>query len=254
MLIFLLFFIWVRYYEHNLNLCLAYTSILTFVADCFLSVFLQKRDVKNNLKKQEIADAEEFANSFVFNGNAFANNFWNSLISQKHKTSKKTYYFTFFQDDCKTAFYPCYSLEKISPNDVLNIFNKLKKENIQKLIICGNAIDPQTKNFASKLPCKVLILDKFESYEKLMKKFDTFPKKTKQPQLQKQSKWQNFLAYSLNKNRAKGYIISSLILIFSSFFVRISVYYLIISSVLLFLAIFSFTNTFYNKKLPDEII
>ena len=253
-LIFLLVFIWVRYYEPNLSLCLVYTSILTFASDCLLSMFLQKRDIKTTLKKQEITDAENFANLFVLNGNAFANNFWHKTISQKHTATKKTYYTSFEKNSEKVAIYSHYTLEKLRPSDVLSIYNKLKKEKIDKIIICTNEVEPQSKTFISHLPCKMVILDKYEAYEKLMKKYNSFPEVETKINLNETSKWKSFLAFSLNRGRVKGYVFSSIILIISSFFVRASVYYLVISTILLCLAIFSFTNTYYNKKIPEEII
>lgn len=253
-LLFLLFFIWVRYYEQDLSLCLVYTGILTFAADCLLSMFLQKRDIKTSLKKQEIISAESFANQFVLNGNSYANNFWNKTLSKKYTTSKKTYYLSFEKDSSKMFLYSFYSLEKLKPNDILEIYNKLKKENPNKIIICTNEIEPQCKTFIEHLPCKIILLDKYESYQKLMKKFNSFPEIDTTINLNQTNKWKSFLAFSLNRQRAKGYVFSSIILVISSFFVRASVYYLIISTILLTLAIFSFTNTYYNKKIPEEII
>ena len=253
-LVFLLFFIWVRFYERDLSLCLVYTGILTFAADCLLTMFLQKRDVKTSLKKQEITAAENYANQFVLSGNASANTFWNKTLSKEHSTTKKTYYFTFNKDSKKVAVYSNYSLEKLKPSDVLEIYNKLKKENVDKIIICTNEIEPQAKTFVAHLPCKIVLLDKYEAYEKLMKKFNSFPQIETKINLNETSKWRTFLAYSLNRQRAKGYVLSSIVLVISSFFVRASVYYLVISTILLCLAIFSFTNTYYNKKMPEEII
>lgn len=129
----------------------------------------------------------------------------------------------------------------------------MKNFDFAKIILCVNELDDNIKEIANKLPVKFIILNKYETYEKLMKKYNVFPSEIFNFNEKTNLKFKNFLEISLNKKRASGYIFASIVLLISSFFVKVTIYYLIMSSILLLLSIFSFINPFYNKKLPETI-
>ena len=58
----------------------------------------------------------------------------------------------------------------------------------------------------------------------------------------------DFVSYSFNKNRTKGYLFSAFVLILSSLFVRATIYYCIIASILVVFAFVSQFNPYFNKK------
>ena len=176
------------------------------------------------------------------------------MLAEQFPITKKTDYIIFENDSEVCILYPQYTYDKLKISDIIGIYNITKKTNCKKIIICGNDFENGVREFATKLPIKIILLNKYESYEKLMKKYNYFPKDTIKFETTKNQTFKNILAYSFNRRRAKGYIFASLVLILSSFFVKISVYYLIISSVLLLFAIFSYTNTVYNQKLPDNVL
>ena len=66
-LIFLICFIWVRYFISNLGLCLAITAILTFSFEILIRFFLDRRLAKNKLKTEEEKLAEKISSNFIFN-------------------------------------------------------------------------------------------------------------------------------------------------------------------------------------------
>lgn len=253
-LIFMLFFIWVRFYEKNLTFALAYTAILTFAFDCLLNFIIKKRDTRANLKNSELKNAENYCNYFIFNNKQESVLFYSKLLSEQFPIIKKTDYIVFENDSEVCVLYPLYSYDKLKISDIITINNISKKTNCKKIIICASDYENGVREFATRLPIKIILLNKYESYEKLMKKFNYFPKETLNFATTKNQTFKNILAYSFNRKRAKGYIFASLVLILSSFFVKISIYYLIISSVLLLFAIFSYTNNIYNQKLPDNVL
>jgi len=253
LLIFLLFFIWVRYYEKSLALAVAYTSVLTLVFDFFLTFITKKKDLKASMKKGELAKAEGYCNNFIFNGNAVAVNFYFELLGQNFSATKKTNYVIFENNNEKNILFPYYKYDKLSIQDLVFVYEKVKKLTVNKIIICTNDVEQKTKELVSKLPIKFLILNKYETYENIMKNYNFFPDSLLNIDDNTKLNFKNFLAFSFNKKRAIGYIFSSIILIISSLFVRVTIYYLVFSSILLLMAIFSYTNTLYNKKITTDI-
>ena len=135
----------------------------------------------------------------------------------------------------------------------MDIYKKSQKFNANKIIICTSSYDKSLLSFLKLLPIKTIVLDKFEVYEKLMKPFNHFPQNSvelKKPQ----NSVSSLVAFALNKKRCKGYVVSSLILFVSSMFVKVSAYYLVISTILLLLAIFSFINSTYNPTINQDIL
>ena len=253
LLIFLLFFIWIRYYEDSLLWSVIYTTVLTFIFDFLLTFFTKKKDLKASMKKGEISKAEGYCNNFIFNGNAVAVDFYFELLGQNFTATKKTNYIIFESNGEKNVLFPYYKYDKMTIQDLVFVYEKVKKLSVNKIIICTNDVDQKTKELVSKLPIKFIILNKYETYENIMKKYDFFPNSILNIDDSTKLTFKNFLAYSFNKKRAKGYIFSSIILLISSLFVKSTIYYLVFSSILLLMAIFSYTNTLYNKKISTDI-
>lgn len=252
-LIFLLFFIWVRYYINSLILSVIITVVLTLGFDFILIYLYKKKNVKASLKKKEIAMAEGFCNNFIFNNKTVALNFYYQLLQKEFSPIKKSEYITFQKNDKTFILFPYYKFSKLNVEYLVYIFNKVKNFDFAKIILCVNELDDNIKEIANKLPVKFIILNKYETYEKLMKKYNVFPSEIFNFNEKTNLKFKNFLEISLNKKRASGYIFASIVLLISSFFVKVTIYYLIMSSILLLLSIFSFINPFYNKKLPETI-
>ena len=60
--------------------------------------------------------------------------------------------------------------------------------------------------------------------------------------------FKDFVAFSFNKKRAKGYLLSAFLLAFSAIFVRTTIYYTIVATLLVVFAIISQFNTTFNIK------
>ena len=148
--------------------------------------------------------------------------------------------------------YPYYKFEEFNTEDLILTYNSAKKLNANKLVICVNKINTNVLKIKDKLDIKIIILDKYQTYEKLFKEYNYFPQEfiIKTPK----NSFKSLVEYSLNKKRTKGYFIASIILLFSSFIVKYNIYYLIFSSILLILSLFSFINPKFNKKIEDNIL
>ena len=251
-LIFLLYFTWTRYYIKSLIWALILSSVLTLITDWLLTSFSKRKDLKKSLKKDELARAEGYCNNFIFNNKSEAVNFFYKLFN-KFSPVKRADYIFFEKENQKIVLFPFYKFNKLIMEDLIFVYNKIKDVECDKMILCINDITEPIKKIAMKLPIKFVILDKYETYEQLMKKFNIYPDKSFNFDDQQKFTFKNILAISLNRNKARGYIFASIILFISSFFVRITIYYLIMSSILLLLSIFSYINPIYNKTNSDTI-
>ena len=251
-LIFLIAFIWLRFMLDSLWLSLIISFAITLVIELF-SVFLtRKKGRKNNLKIKEKEDAENMFFSLAQDKNKM-DFFYNLAKSRHSKVLKiKSYIEILHSDSAKVILYPFMKFQKLTQDDVIELINGLKTFP-KKLVITCNDYDRNIINFAKNFPFEIVIIDKYETYFALYKEYDFYPKITI---FQEQIKYRfkDFLAYSFNRTKTKGYLISALALFVISFFVQMSIYYCVIATLLLFFALLSFTNKTYNKKIEKELL
>lgn len=262
-LIFLICLVWFRYFVPNFTLSILYTVLATIIIEIGLHFLLKNRKEKEFMKAKDTTLAEKIAVSFAFNQEQ-ALNFYHTLAKSKHKVTKRSKYLivehkqtdkTNTQQPSKTILFPAYSLSVFMPQDLVEILSKLKKIQFTKLVVCTKEVSRETITLANQIEgLTVLILDKFDSYNKLMKTYNIFPENLTELKTTTKMKIKEMVAFSLNKKRSKGYFFASIILLFSSFIFRMNLYYVIMSSILLLLSLISYLLPKYNIVLPEEIL
>ena len=251
-LIFIISLIWCRYFIEDLTLSISLTIIITLIIDTIITLIFAKKTERANLKNSEIEKAENYCNKFIFSDKSYAVNFYYNLASKRYKARKLSKYIIVEHRENNVLLYPFYKFEDFNIEDLISTYNYAKKAKVNKLVICVNKTNANVLKICDKLDIKIIILDKYQTYNKLFKEYNYFPQefiiKTQK------NTFKSLVEYSLNKKRTKGYLIASIILLFSSFIVKYNIYYLISSSILLILSLFSFINPKFNKKTEDNIL
>lgn len=251
-LIFALCFVWVRYFIDELWLTLLYTALLTISIELIIHFIFVKRNSKKILQSKEEKLAEQITTTFIFSKEESLNYFYN--VAKIHFNAKKTSKYIIYEkehleksidisetDGAKVVLYPYYSYDLVTPQNLVEILNDTKKVCYDKLIICGNKIDKETYKLAQKITdTKIILLDSFDTYIEISKKYNYYPTKLKDIQSINKPSLKELLKHSLSRKNSKGFLISSLILLFSSFIVRLNIYYVIVSSLLLLFSLLSF--------------
>jgi len=255
-LLFLFYYVWLRYFTRKFWLSIV-LSIVLALATYFLFFFIRRRkNNKTGLKLKEKTDAENMFLSLACADSPI--DFFIKLASKKHKNIEryKQYLTISYPDEkAKTILWFENSFDSLNTTKTLNIYNKIKKHKATKIVICCKETnDKNLHSFLSSFSEKFLILDAYQTYEKLYKYYDYFPEITRKYSTEKKVVFKDFLAYSFNKKRAKGYLFSALILILSSLFLRMTIYYCIFSSLLVVFALISQFNPYFNKQISDEIL
>lgn len=251
----MLFFVWIRFLTRkfwlSLTLSIFTTGILCFVS----SVWNKKKNSKQKLKLKEKEDAENMFLSLVCQDNSIK--FFENLAKTHHKNViAKTHYITvdYPIEKSKTLLWFENSFSTLTIARFVEIYNKVKKEKANKIVICCKDADAKSlKPFFDNFNEKIIVLDQYETYKNLYKIYDFYPNITRKYSKERQKVFNDFIAYSFNKKRTKGYLFSAFILILSSLFVRETIYYCLISSILLIFALVSQFNPYFNQKSNQEI-
>ena len=269
-LLFLLCFVWTRYVFRKLWLSVVLSLFIATIIYVILWFLGQKKSNKQGLKLKEKADAEDMYLSLVCQ-NKPIDFFANILAKQYEKIDKHPDYVTYIQNKSadkqkptknsqneslkslekyeKTVLYFDNSFDGLNVSKFLKIYNKLKKEKAEEIIIiCKEINDKQVFSIYQNFKEKFVILDQYQTYQKIYKPNQTYPEIEVKCKNEKKMVFKDFVSYSFNKNRTKGYLFSAFVLILSSLFVRATIYYCIIASILVVFALVSQFNPYFNKK------
>ena len=236
--IFVLSFIWLRFS----NLPIWFDILLSAGISLFLTILLNMFSVKkrnaNCIKEREKTEAENMFFSLATKGNAIS--FLYNLFSIRHKNTAKTKdYVKFLSNSGLIVVYPHLFFHSLSPDDIVKIIQKTAKEEKERLVICCESYSQESLIFIKKLKQKIILLDQYETYLYIYKEYEYFPEITNV----KESKKLNFktLFFSIfSRAKAKNYLLCAGIILLSSFFVKINIYYAIISTLLILFSLICF--------------
>lgn len=252
-LIFLFVFVWCRYYIYNLWLSLLVSAIITFIIEFVFNIILNKKNKNKNIKQSELNDILSYTNSFIYNEKTKTTDFFLNLVKTKYLATKHNDLIIIDHISTKVILHPNFMYRDFTADDLIDTYNKAKKFNPTKIIICTNNIDNSTQKIINQLPIKTIVLDYQQTYLQLLKPYNVFPEKTELTPTPKQTLKQ-LVYYALNKKRTKGYFFTSVLLLLCSFTVPYKLYYVIMSSILLLLSYFSFVNLKFNKQSLTDIL
>ncbi len=285
-MIFLLSFVWIRYFlRRKLVLAFVVTALVSIGVYCLLFFLARKKQKKYGLKLKEKTDAENMFLSLSCSDKPM--DFFAKLAAKKHKDITRHKNHLVIKHQChsdstqsqidtkkhentknatasakskqtasvKTVLYVDLSFEGLTIPRFMEIYSKIKKEKATKIVICCKQIaDKQLSAFCQNFAEKFLILDEYQTYQKLYKFYDCFPEITKKYSTAKKLAFKDFVAYSFNKKRTKGYFFSAFILIISGIFIRATIYYCIVASLLVMFALISQFNPYFNTKGEAEVL
>ena len=256
-LVFMFAFVWCRYLiRKNLWLALLISLLLTTSVYLLLFFLSRKNQNKSSLKLKEKEDAENMFLSLACKDNPM--DFFFDLASKKHKNiiKHKNYISVNHQEkNFKTILWFENSFSGLTISKFMEIYSKIKKEKANKIVVCCKEIaDKNLSSFCHNFDECFLILDEYETYQKLYKFYDYYPKITKKYKTEKKMIFKDFVAFSFNKQRTKGYLFSAFILILSSIFIRATIYYCLVASLLIVFALISQFNPYFNTKKENEIL
>lgn len=253
LLTFTVAFVWARYFIHSLWQATLIATAVSVVFNLIFRVAFNKKSSVSSLKKQERENAE---NAFLsLSMDVKAMDFFATLASKTGKAEKKKNCVVVeYESGEKTVLIPFLSHKNLSCDEIAAYVVLARKYKANKIvIICENA-DKECFSFAKNFDEKFVILNQYEAYEKLYKAQDCFPPITIKYKKEKALAFKELAMFSLNKSRAKGYFISALVLVVSSIFVRSTIYYCVVASLLIIMAAISLCNPFAKNAKCDKVL
>lgn len=254
LLFFLFNFIWCTYFIKT-----AWLSVFLSVLIAFLTLFITNKINQKKYKKHEGSLKLEqrmidIRNTFIYMNNNDILSFFKKLICTKHNCEIIDDYIMVKTNEKPIYLFPYFKQSSLTPDDVLTIYKKINNKEIKRLIILTNSIGGDVSAITSNFNFETLILDYKQTYSDLLEKYEFYPEISLKTKPKAKNTFKQILNISINKKKTKGYLLSALFLVFSSMFVSFRIYYLLVASVLVFLAILSFTSPNFNKTSKANLL
>ena len=251
LIIFFISFIWIRSFVHNNILIWVYSVSITLIIALLLHIILRKKINNYKLTRKEFKEKNIILNQLIFSLKSDVNNylckFFNENNLKKHKE-----YFTYGINNEYIVFNE-FNLENLSQNKLVELIKQAEKLKCEKMyIFCSNfnkECSTLTKNI-KKIKIKLVNFDNF--YINYVKKQNILPNFEIKYEEKKSYKFKELLSIAFNKSKTKNYVLTGIIFLIGSIFMRYNIYYLVFTTLMFIFALFSYFNSIYNKKTDND--
>ncbi len=235
MLSFLIFFVWVKFFNKNILVSILISAILLVVFNLLRTFLKTKKKTKQTISKNLEADIEQYMLSLLASTKQETGEFFMEVLKNKSPTLNKKDNIIYLPDT--TCVIPYFETQELNLEFCLKNIKKIKKEVLKVVFLCVTC-NPKTKNFLEQLKVKeVKVYQKNEIYFNLLYPNNHYPEIMFEYSKNNKFKLKELLAISFNKKRAKSYFLSGTLIFFASFIVRHNFYYVFMSSLLFFFAL-----------------
>lgn len=226
-LVFSVCFLWLNYIRVNNFTAIAISIAVSLAIGCFIRLLDNQKTKRQKITAEEKNKIENISLQFLFGTQKQVLNFFCLTFKANYTIKKYNNSITLNEYN----FFPLYNTEEITQYDVLST----AKQADNNIVIACISANPDAIKIANKTSKKIVILTQVEMY-KILKKYNTFPDFKITKTTKKKLTITDIKNSAFAKANAKGYLISSIIVLVSSFFVRFNIYYTIFSTALLILS------------------
>lgn len=246
--IFVISFIWIRFFEHNIFLIFLYSSIITIILVTISTIRTIKKCKKNNLTKLEYEKKENSIYQLNFYSQAQILILFSSLFNSTYEVNKKNDYLILKKGDEKIGVFINFNFNVIDAFYIKSIMNKINLNKFEKVFIYSNDFTKECKELCSSINNVRFFCKNSDESFKLMKDNNIFPINKVEKQTHKKKNFNNFCSVLFNKSKTKTYFLTGLIFLISSIFMRYNIYYLVFTTLMFLLSLYSYFNKRFNKK------
>lgn len=242
--VFLISFVWSRYFLHDIFLTVFLSGIMTFLIVTIFHLIKKIKYKNKELSNGELKSAQNISTNFLLMTEQQILKEFEKYLSKKYEVKQKSD-FIVVNDTILRPIFSCY---EITDKEILESYTKTKYMKAKKLIIVCKSYSQKAKQIASIIQeKKVIILDELSAYENIYKPLN-FKTTSNIKEIKNKKNINYYIEFALNKDRTKNYFLVSVFMLIASFVLRYNLYYLIFATITTSLALYSHFNKRFNKK------
>lgn len=229
----LIFFISLVFYRAtflSFSLCLLWASLTTIIVGILLFYSKLKRDAKLSLKTEQVKKIETIRVQLNNASQLEMRKYFAKLLSIIPNSKGELMKVTANQ---KALYIPCFEKDIFTLDDLLSIYRKNKNRKIDEVIIlCTNFTDDCLATSKNYKKIKYTLINLKDIYLNLIEPTQLFPKITIETPTKEKMTLVKLKKYAFERKRTKSYFFCGIVLLFSSYFVPLRIYYLIFSGLM----------------------
>ncbi len=236
LLSFLIFFVWIKFFNRNILISLVISFILLLVFNLVRTFFKTKKKNKQTISKNLELDIEQYMLTLLAGTKQEVQEFFLKVLESKNTILNKQDNIIYIENE-SIAIIPCFKTQELSMELCLKAIKKVKEDFKSVIFLCVGC-NPRTKNFLEKLKIKqIKVYEKNDVYFKVLAPNNYYPPIMFEYSKSNKFKIKELIGISFNKKRAKSYFFSGILIFFASFIVRHNFYYVFMSSLLFLFAL-----------------
>ena len=252
--IFVLAFIWCRYYINSLWLSPLSALGITVLLSLVLFLFSRSRKAKKDITAAERKHMEQVINEFMYSVNRKNIEFFYNLIKDQYPATLLADCLLTENNKVKTLIFTHFTYAPLSEDALREIFILNSGYKAERIIVFTNSFTDKTKNAAALLDTEIILMNAENTYS-FLKEFNMYPViilKAAQPIKRKPIK--TLLKFAFAKSKAKAYLLCSAVMLFCSFIVPYNLYYLIFATITLIFSLICFIDFKFKQESDKSLL
>lgn len=235
-ILFIIFLLWIRYFVRNIFISLLFAALAVAVVSVVMhfAFRLRRKKVENNAKKSRAI--KDFTRQLIYSETAYQLDYFASVLSSRYCVLRR--------EDClivqntDTAVFLRFSHNKLTAFDIADIYKRTRAYDKKSALIITNGMSSAAAVEAKSIgSMNISFYSESDAYL-LAERAGIYPETAvTAPEKKKLIKVREFIAFAIDKKKAKSYFLSSLALVFASLILSYSLYYIIFASVLLIMTV-----------------
>jgi hypothetical protein len=245
---FLIAFIWSNIYLKNIIVCFIFSIFIATVLSLIVFKIFNIKTTKSQQKTNLANKLNLTITNLIFSSKSEQINYFFNVIKFSNETAIKT------EDYIKlnnSIIIPLFNYE-LTTAEFIETY--LKYKNTKQLIILTNKLCSNLETLLNKLNLENLkILCATDTFYKIINPTEIYPPNKVQLKTKPIIKFKELLYVAFNKQNAKRYFASGIILMLFSFVYTFSLYYQIVATILFLFSLFSHFNTRFNPPKNTDL-
>jgi len=246
-LIFIVVYLWIGYYIRGFALPLMISVMVTVAANYAISFITKKRYKTQMSAKKRAEHMQSIILQLKFMTRAQTLALFKAALSANeastadYKCITDTKKITVTKNGKETEVYPYFHKSPTEADiiECLKAVQNRKGEKQCKLIIAAESFSPALIIFVRAMKANITLLDGKAVYNQILAPADTFPKILVEIKRNIKLTLRDVGSLMFSRERTKGYVITALIILFTSFIIRFNLYYIILATIVFGLALSS---------------
>lgn len=251
LLLFTINLIWTLYFIQKTWISILLAGVISVLLILLFNFLSSKKQAKNNIKLKEKKYAQDVKDTFILMKQKNVVEFFYELAKSKHEAEIFSKYVLI---NNQIILFPNIKSRQLEIDELIDLYNQINKKNIKKIIVLCNNFNSNIEKILNNFDTKTIVLDFSQTYNLLLKKYNMFPKITIKPEVKAKNSLKQIVISAFDKKKTRGYVVSAMFIIFSSFFVSFRVYYLIVATILLILALLCQFEQKFNKTNNENLL